>query len=146
MEMIFFRNLPSILILPLLLKNKNIPLRGKNNPLLLLRCFFGFLSTVGYFYTFKTMTMTDAMTIRQLSPFFIIIFATIFLKEKISFQRIPVFLLIFLQIFCSISEPVTRCGRIFLIFDGEKKIDIKLDLSVTLYETPRNFVTFSGNS
>ena len=27
-----------------------------------------------------------------------------------------------------------------------KKIDIKLDLSVTLYETPRNFVTFSGSS
>jgi len=27
-----------------------------------------------------------------------------------------------------------------------KKIDIKLDLSITLYETPRNFVTYSGNS
>jgi len=25
-----------------------------------------------------------------------------------------------------------------------KKIDIKLDLSVTLYETPRNFVTYNG--
>jgi len=96
MEMIFFRNLPSILILPLLLKNKNIPLRGENNPLLLLRCFFGFLSTVGFFYTFKTMTMTDAMTIRQLCPFFIIILAIIFLKERISLQRIPVFLLVFL--------------------------------------------------
>ena len=96
MEMIFFRNLPSILILPLLLKNKNIPLKGKNNPLLLLRCFFGFLSTVGYFYTFKTMTMTDAMTIRQLSPIFIIILAIIFLKERMSLQRIPVFLLVFL--------------------------------------------------
>ena len=96
MEMIFFRNLPSILILPLILKNKNISLRGKNNPLLLFRCFFGFLSTVGYFYTFKTMTMTDAMTIRQLSPFFIIILAVIFLKEKISLRRIPVFLLVFL--------------------------------------------------
>ena len=40
--------------------------------------------------------MTDAMTIRQLSPFFIIILAAIFLKEKISLQRIPVFLLVFL--------------------------------------------------
>jgi 6-pyruvoyltetrahydropterin/6-carboxytetrahydropterin synthase len=26
-----------------------------------------------------------------------------------------------------------------------KKIDTKLDLSVTLYETPRNFVTYNGN-
>jgi 6-pyruvoyltetrahydropterin/6-carboxytetrahydropterin synthase len=25
------------------------------------------------------------------------------------------------------------------------KIDIKLDLSITLYETPRNFVTYNGN-
>jgi len=96
MEMIFFRNLPSILILPLILKNKNISLRGENKPLLLFRSFFGFLSTVGYFYTFKTMTMTDAMTIRQLSPFFIVMFAIIFLKEKVSPQRIPIFLLVFL--------------------------------------------------
>jgi len=96
MEMIFFRSLPSILILPVILKNKNISLKGGNKPLLLFRCFFGFLSTVGYFYTFKTMTMTDAMTIRQLSPFFIIILAAIFLKERISLQRIPVFLLVFL--------------------------------------------------
>ena len=96
MEMIFFRNLPSILILPMILKNKNISLKGENKPLLLFRCFLGFLSTVGYFYTFKTMTMTDAMTIRQLSPFFIIILAIIFLKEKMSLQRIPVFLLVFL--------------------------------------------------
>ena len=96
MEMIFFRNLPSILILPLILKSKNISLRGENKPLLLFRCFFGFLSAVGYFYTFKTMTMTDAMTIRQLSPFFIVMFAIIFLKEKVSPQRIPIFLLVFL--------------------------------------------------
>jgi len=96
MEMIFFRNLPSILILPLILKSKNISLRGGNKPLLLFRCFFGFLSVVGYFYTFKTMTMTDAMTIRQLSPFFIVMFAIIFLKEKISLRRIPIFLLVFL--------------------------------------------------
>ena len=96
MEMIFFRSLPSILILPLILKNKNISLRGENKPLLLFRCFFGFLSAVGYFYTFKTMTMTDAMTIRQLSPFFIVMFAIIFLKEKVPPRRIPIFLLVFL--------------------------------------------------
>lgn len=96
MEMIFFRSLPSILILPLILKNKNISLRGRNKPLLLFRCFFGFLSAVGYFYTFKTMTMTDAMTIRQLSPFFIVMFAIIFLKEKVPPRRIPIFLLVFL--------------------------------------------------
>jgi len=96
MEMIFFRNLPSILILPLILKKKNISLKGKNQPLLLLRCLLGFISVVGYFYTFRTMTMTDAMTIRQLCPFFIIIFAIIFLREKISLRRIPVFLLVFL--------------------------------------------------
>ncbi len=26
-----------------------------------------------------------------------------------------------------------------------KKIDLQLDLSITLYETPRNFVTYNGN-
>lgn len=80
----------------MILKNKNISLRGENKPLLLFRCFFGFLSAVGYFYTFKTMTMTDAMTIRQLSPFFIVMFAIIFLKEKVPPRRIPIFLLVFL--------------------------------------------------
>ena len=82
MEIIFFRNIPIMLIIPLMLKNKKISFWGNNKPLLLFRCFFGFLSTVGYFYTFKTMTMADAMAIRQLSPFFIIILAIIFLKEK----------------------------------------------------------------
>ena len=37
MEIIFFRNIPIMLIIPLILKNKKISFWGNNKPLLLLR-------------------------------------------------------------------------------------------------------------
>ena len=96
MEIIFFRNIPIMLIIPLILKNKKISFWGNNKPLLLLRSLLSGFAVIAYFYTIKVMILTDAVIIKQLSPFFIIILAIIFLKEKMSLQRIPVFLLVFL--------------------------------------------------
>jgi len=42
------------------------------------------------------MILTDAVTIKRLSPIFIILLATIFLKEKIDFKKINIFILAFL--------------------------------------------------
>jgi len=93
MEIIFFRCMPSIIILPILLKKKNISFYYNNKPLLLLRFVFGFFAMLIYFYTIRVMSLTDAITIRQLSPFFIIIISSIFLKEKVFFYQITIFLL-----------------------------------------------------
>lgn len=96
MEIIFFRNIPIMLIIPLILKNKKISFWGNNKPLLLLRSLLSGFAVIAYFYTITVMILTDAVTIKQLSPFFIILLASIFLGEKIDFRKITIFSLAFL--------------------------------------------------
>ncbi len=96
MEIIFFRNIPIMLIIPLILKNKKISFWGNNKPLLLLRSLLSSFAAIIYFYTITVMILTDAVTIKQLSPFFIILLASIFLREKIGFRKITIFILAFL--------------------------------------------------
>ena len=96
MEIIFFRSLFIMLIVPpILIKNK-IPLLGNNRFLLVFRCLLSGVIMTCYFYTVTTMDLTDAITIKQLSPFFIIILASIWLKEKITLQQCIIFVLAFL--------------------------------------------------
>jgi drug/metabolite transporter (DMT)-like permease len=96
MEIIFFRNIPIMLIIPLMLKNKKISFWGNNKPLLLLRSLLSGFAVIAYFHTITVMVLTDAVTIKQLSPFFIILLASIFLGEKINFKKITIFVLAFL--------------------------------------------------
>jgi drug/metabolite transporter (DMT)-like permease len=96
MEIIFFRNIPIMLIIPLILKNKKISFWGNNKPLLLLRSLFSSFAAIAFFYTITVMILTDAVTIKQLSPFFIILLASIFLGETIDFRKITFFILAFL--------------------------------------------------
>jgi len=96
MEIIFFRSLPIMLIVPLILKNRKIYFWGNNKLILILRALFGGSVMVAYFYSITAMNLTDAVTIKQLSPFFIILLASILLGEKISFKLITIFILAFL--------------------------------------------------
>ena len=96
MEIIFFRNIPIVLIIPLILKNKKISFWGNNKPLLFLRSLLSGFAAIAYFYTITVMILTEAVTIKQLSPFFIIFLASIFLREKIDFRKITFFILAFL--------------------------------------------------
>jgi drug/metabolite transporter (DMT)-like permease len=96
MEIIFFRNIPIMLIIPLILKNKKISFWGNNKPLLLLRSLLSSFAAIAFFYTITVMILTDAVTIKQLSPFFIILLASIFLGETIDFRKITFFILAFL--------------------------------------------------
>jgi len=98
MEIVFFRSVTIMLIIPLILKNKKIPFWGNNKPLLLLRCFFSGFAVIAYFYTITVMILTDAVTIKVLSPFFIILLASIFLGEKIGFKKVTIFILAFLGV------------------------------------------------
>lgn len=96
LEIIFFRSIPIMGILPLILKNKKIPFWGNNKPLLLLRSLISFVVIVIYHYSIKAIDLTDAVTIKQLSPFFAIILASILLGEKIFFKHIIIFVFAFL--------------------------------------------------
>ena len=95
-EIIFFRNLPIMLIVPLMLKQRKISFWGNNKSLLILRSLVSGFVMVAYFYSITAMNLTDAVTIKQLSPFFIIFLASILLGEKISFKIAFIFILAFI--------------------------------------------------
>jgi len=96
MEIILFSYIPTMIIIPVMIKKINISLFGNNKPIL---CFSGLVTVISMlasFYTFKVMSLTDAMTIRNLSPFFTFFLAGIFLKKKLHFRQIPFLLFAFL--------------------------------------------------
>jgi len=85
-----------MIILPGMIKTVKVSPFGNNKPIL---WFSGLAITIGMlagFYAFTTMPLTDAMTIKQLSPFFTFFLAGIFLKEKLHLRQIPFFILAFL--------------------------------------------------
>jgi len=96
MEITFFRNLPTIVIVTIMLRSKKISIFGKNQNLLFVRSFFGITSQIGYFYTCTILVLSDAMAIRQLAPIFIFIFSVIFLEEKYKYKQFLIFLTSFL--------------------------------------------------
>ncbi|MDD4362995.1 MAG: DMT family transporter [Atribacterota bacterium] len=91
MEVTIFRNLPSFLILPFIIKLNCLPFFGIDKLVLLLRALFGFITTIGLIYTFMKMNLTDAMALRQLSPFIIVILSQLFLREKIRPNQLIIF-------------------------------------------------------
>jgi len=96
MEIVLFRNIPTMLIIPLMIKKSKIPFFGNNKFILWFRSFIGAIAMMAMFYTFKAMFLTDAITIHNLSPFFIFLLAGIFLKEKLSLRQLPFFIFAFL--------------------------------------------------
>ncbi len=81
----FFRNLVSCIIaFSLILKYKESAFGSKENrKILILRSVFGTLGIILNFYAIDRLVLSDANMLNKLSPFFVIIFSAIFLKEKI---------------------------------------------------------------
>lgn len=96
MEIILFKNIPSMIIVPIVLKKMNISFFGNNKPLLWFRSLISTLGMLACFYIFTVMTLTDAITILNLSPIFIFFLAGIFLQEKLSLRQLPLFIFAFI--------------------------------------------------
>lgn len=95
MEIMVFQNLPSMIILPIVLMKMRIPIFGNNKPLLIMNGFVSLFAQLTKFYTFTVMLLADATTIHRLSPFMVFFLSGIFLKEKLSYKRIPILVLSF---------------------------------------------------
>jgi drug/metabolite transporter (DMT)-like permease len=98
MEIVFLRNIPTMLIVPLMIKKTSLSFLGNNKFILLFRSFIVTISLMASFYTYTVMSLTDAITLEQLSPFFVFFLAGIFLHEKISLRQLPFFILAFLGV------------------------------------------------
>ncbi len=85
MEKALFRNAVSLVISFTILKSKKQSLWGKreNRPFLLLRAVTGAIGILLFFYSIDHLILADSSMLNKMSPFFVIIFARIFLKNPI---------------------------------------------------------------
>lgn len=84
-EKSFFRNLISCLVAFYIIRKNKALYFGKkeNRPMLLLRSALGTIGIWASFYAIDNLILSNATILNQLSPFFVIIFSYLFLKEKI---------------------------------------------------------------
>ena len=96
-EKVFFRNL--IILFPALfaiIKSKqNILGKRENRKYLMARALFGVFAVVMYFYAVDNMVLADSAMLNRMSPFFVTVFAYIFLNEKFSKLQIPALFVVF---------------------------------------------------
>ncbi len=97
-EKVFFRNIVSLLIAAVICYKNGSALFGKKESakFLISRSLLGAIGMVLYFYSISHLILADAAILNKLSPFFVTIFAVIFLKEKISKVQVPAMIIIFL--------------------------------------------------
>ncbi len=90
-EKVFFRNSVSLIIAFVTLKKQGSKVFGslKNQHLLILRSLLGLSGVVFNFYAISHLYLADSSIIMRIPPFFVIIFAFLFLKEKINKYQFP---------------------------------------------------------
>ena len=84
MQKTFFRNFISAIIAFIFVIYNRESLFGKkeNQAFLIIRSLFGTLGIIAYFYAIDQLVLSDADMLNKLSPFLLIIFSSLFLKEK----------------------------------------------------------------
>lgn len=112
-EKSFFRNFVAVFFsIVMLIKNKN-EFRWKkgNMKYLLIRAVSGTLGILCNFYAIDNIALADASILNKMSPFFVIIFSFIILKEKLTFVQGSAVLIAFI-------------GSLFIIKPSFHNIDI----------------------
>ena len=97
-EKVFYRNLISLGMAFIMIKNKNTSFFGKkeNQLYLISRSILGLLGVVLSFYAINYLVLSDASMLNKISPFFVTLFAVFFLKEKLTKIQIPVLIIVFI--------------------------------------------------
>jgi len=89
-EKVLFRNLISLIIAIVIIAKNGESFWGKpeNRKFLILRGLGGLSGVMMYFYCITNMNLSDGTMLNKLSPFFVILFAALFLKEKLNRYQI----------------------------------------------------------
>ncbi|RLC50526.1 MAG: EamA family transporter [Candidatus Cloacimonadota bacterium] len=97
-EKVFFRNILAVFIAFIAIRRQKERMFGqkKNQKYLMLRSVLGVIGMALYFYAISNLYLADSAMLHKLFPFFVTIFAAIFLKEKISKIQIPALIIVFL--------------------------------------------------
>lgn len=97
-EKSLFRNLVSCVVAFYVIKKSGDSLFGKkeNRKYLIWRALLGTLGIIANYYAIEHLILADANMLNQLSPFFVIIFSSLFLKEKITKDQLIILIVAFL--------------------------------------------------
>ncbi|WP_461206173.1 DMT family transporter [Clostridium sp. DL1XJH146] len=97
-EKVFFRNFISFFIaLWFVIKTKeNAFGKKENRKYLIARALCGLMGVVLYFNAINDLNLADSSILNRLSPFFVTVFAVIFLKEKLNKIQIPALVIAFI--------------------------------------------------
>ncbi|WP_242860862.1 DMT family transporter [Defluviitalea phaphyphila] len=137
-EKAFFRNLVSLLIaIFVIVRRKQNPWGKKENRKFLIgRGICGSMGLLAYFYSIDKLLLADSGMLNKMSPFFVIIFAAIFLKEKIKKYQI-------------VSLIIAILGVIFIIkpsFQFQESIPAFIGLMSGVFAGAAYvFVSYLGN-
>ena len=82
-EIAFFRGTLSAIIIIVLMKIQDVHFSHEDRPTLILRGIFGGLGMICLFYGLRGVPLADASILSQLSAFFVMLFAAVFIKEWI---------------------------------------------------------------
>jgi drug/metabolite transporter (DMT)-like permease len=97
-EKVFARNLVSLLIAWVAVRKSGVPLLGRpsNRKYLISRSLMGCVGVIFYFYAIDNLYLADAAMLNKISPFFVTLFAFIFLRERITKLQLPALLIVFI--------------------------------------------------
>ncbi len=87
-QKLFFRGSVSAVVLLCLLTARRVPLLPRAAPIVLLRSLLGLGGMLCYFYSLEGLPISQAVTLNRLSPFFVLLFAGIFLGERLGGARL----------------------------------------------------------
>lgn len=86
-ELVLFRSFISFSISAYILNRKKLSIIGTNKKWLLIRGTAGMIALTLFFYTIQELPIAISSTLQYLAPIFTLLFATIWLKEKIKFLQ-----------------------------------------------------------
>lgn len=104
MEKVFFRNIIGVVVSAHAIIKSGEGFKGNNTKYLTYRALLGFLGVVFYFYALGHLPLGDAVVLNQMNPFFVIIFAALFLGERIKQLQIRAILVALVGV-VFVSQP-----------------------------------------
>lgn len=98
MQKVFFRNLVAALIaLFLIIKHRGSFVGKKENrKILIYRSLFGTIGVIFNYYAIDKLVLSDANMLNKISPFLVVVFCALILKEKINIKQISAIVVAFI--------------------------------------------------
>ena len=98
MQKVFFRNLvAAIIALFLIIKHKgSFTGKKENRKILIYRSIFGTIGVIFNYYAIDNLVLSDANMLNKISPFLVVIFCALILKEKINIKQILAIIVAFI--------------------------------------------------